>query len=282
MTLNLRPAHDLPIGELTTLFNRGFRGYLAGHVDWNPNSFARLLALQGIDLWLSRLVCEDEEPLGFGLVNRTADIARLGAMAVVPEGRRRGAASHLLDALLSEARQRGDRLMLLEVFEQNAAALDLYRRHGFVESGRLLGWRLDGLPAGGREGLTSDPIEERPLLEASQPLGSLDYPDLPWQMSRHAAARLAPGARVFGTREVRVVIANPEAELVRFSGLLPAPVEPTVAGRLRSAVAEVILRYPGRRWHAPAFFPEFYGPAVFEPLGFEREPLNQFLMSRRP
>jgi len=37
-------------------------------------------------------------------------------------------------------------------------------------------------------------------------------------------------------------------------------------------------RYPDREFFTPPFFPEQLGEEVFQPLGFVREPLSQFLM----
>ena len=53
----------------------------------------------------------------------------------------RGAAAHLLSQLLVEAKARGDKEMVLEVFEQNFPALSLYRGFRFAELSRLFGWQ---------------------------------------------------------------------------------------------------------------------------------------------
>jgi ribosomal-protein-alanine N-acetyltransferase len=59
---------------------------------------------------------------------------------VDPAMRRSGLGSQLLSALLAEACVQGCKRMLLEVRESNLAALKLYEKHGFQESGRRTGY----------------------------------------------------------------------------------------------------------------------------------------------
>jgi ribosomal protein S18 acetylase RimI-like enzyme len=57
-------------------------------------------------------------------------------MAVAKEWRGRGVGSALLAAAVEWAREHGLHKLCLSVFPHNAAAIALYRRHGFVEEGR--------------------------------------------------------------------------------------------------------------------------------------------------
>src|SRR6187551_1836266 len=57
-------------------------------------------------------------------------------MAVAREWRGRGVGSALLAAAIAWARERGLHKLSLSVFPHNAAAIGLYRKHGFVEEGR--------------------------------------------------------------------------------------------------------------------------------------------------
>jgi ribosomal protein S18 acetylase RimI-like enzyme len=69
---------------------------------------------------------------------------RLG-MGVLAPWRGRGVGGHLLSAALAAVPARGFTRIELEVYASNAAALALYRRHGFIEEGRKVGVRqLDG------------------------------------------------------------------------------------------------------------------------------------------
>lgn len=79
------------------------------------------------------LVAEDEQGLagyaGVILTSGDADVATLG---VRPEVRRQGIAQALLAELVEAARARGCPALLLEVRADNAGAIALYERCGFV------------------------------------------------------------------------------------------------------------------------------------------------------
>jgi len=85
------------------------------------------------DAWLAR---EPEGPaVGYLDARRVADELHVLALAVVPEARRRGVASALLAAALTEAEAEGAAVCHLEVRAGNAAARAFYARHGFAEVG---------------------------------------------------------------------------------------------------------------------------------------------------
>ncbi|MGW6427248.1 GNAT family N-acetyltransferase [Nocardia sp. NPDC055053] len=73
-----------------------------------------------------------------GTVGVTTDAARahLISMWVDPRARGRGVSDLLIDAAVSWAVARGCAVVRLDVTEGNTAAEKLYRRHGFVPTGR--------------------------------------------------------------------------------------------------------------------------------------------------
>jgi ribosomal-protein-alanine N-acetyltransferase len=86
--------------------------------------------------------------VGFLVYQRILDEATLMNIAIDPDRRGRGYAGQLLRALLEYLRREGAARCLLEVRVGNAAAIALYRRHGFVDDGL----RRDYYPAAvGRE-----------------------------------------------------------------------------------------------------------------------------------
>lgn len=56
-------------------------------------------------------------------------------LAVIPEQRRKGFGGKILSILLQVAAKMGMQKVVLEVRETNAAAIALYKRHGFCQSG---------------------------------------------------------------------------------------------------------------------------------------------------
>ena len=74
---------------------------------------------------------------GVLIIGETAEILTVG---VVPEGRRRGIARRMVDALLDEAIRRGATEAFLEVRVDNVAARALYVGTGFAEIGMRRGY----------------------------------------------------------------------------------------------------------------------------------------------
>lgn len=83
--------------------------------------------------------CADEL-VAYAVVVRLPFDAELQAMLVAPEWRRHGLGANLLQAVIDQVQQWGSERLLLEVRAGNAAALQLYRRAGFVEEGRRRGY----------------------------------------------------------------------------------------------------------------------------------------------
>jgi len=77
----------------------------------------------------------DGRLVAFVLVWKVADEVHVLNLATQPADRRKGHARALLEHVLAGARGGGTRHVLLEVRRSNAAAQELYRRHGFVATG---------------------------------------------------------------------------------------------------------------------------------------------------
>lgn len=77
------------------------------------------------------IVQEDAQPVGRAVIHAGNGELRLLDIAVAPAARRHGAATAVLQALQSAARQQGARLGL-SVRTSNAAAGQLYRKLGFA------------------------------------------------------------------------------------------------------------------------------------------------------
>jgi ribosomal protein S18 acetylase RimI-like enzyme len=84
------------------------------------------------------LACEGDEVLGcvYGLVNRQhSDHGRVGSMWVSPGARRRGIGQALLEAVIAWSRRRGFKGLGLWAPAHSPAALALYAKAGFRETG---------------------------------------------------------------------------------------------------------------------------------------------------
>ena len=235
-------------------------------------ALANFILHQGADLCYSRFVRTAEGLAGFAYINRTADISRVAGMGVVPSARRSGVARRLLTHLLEEAQARGDQALMLEVIEQNPAARALYIQKGFRETEHLLGWRR----AAGTPSIEShEAIREISLIRASQMPSALEYPELPWPVSRHAIAKSA-ARHAFQSGPALVVMGDPNATAVRLHAL-SCPDRMDWAA-VRKTLSALMQRHPDREFFTPPVFPKQFGEEVFQPLRFVREPLSQFLM----
>ncbi|GAA0614667.1 GNAT family N-acetyltransferase [Brevundimonas kwangchunensis] len=105
---------------------------------WDAAAFADLLAGPGV------FVVESEA--GFILMRAVADEAEILTLAVRPDARGRGEGGRLTAEGVAEAAERGAHRVFLEVADDNASALAVYRRAGFEEAGRRLRYyaRADG------------------------------------------------------------------------------------------------------------------------------------------
>lgn len=99
---------------------------------WGAAEMAALLAMPGSFGW----IVGEGHPVGLILCRGAADEMEVITLCVLPTARRGGIAGRLLDAALAKAGQAGSAAAFLEVAEENAAALALYRHRGFSAVGR--------------------------------------------------------------------------------------------------------------------------------------------------
>lgn len=87
--------------------------------------------------------------VGYAMVfyRSTTSIARLYSIATTPEARGHGVGDRLMDGVERAARKRQCTAMRLEVRTDNAGAIRLYERRGYVRFGRHENYYEDGAPA---------------------------------------------------------------------------------------------------------------------------------------
>jgi ribosomal protein S18 acetylase RimI-like enzyme len=267
------PASDYSNSELVELLNRGFEGYFVP-ITFHVTSFLNMLRKDGIDLTSSRVVLKDDRPIGIALIARRGWSSRLAAMGIAKEYRGTGAGSWCMTQILQAARQRGDHEMLLEVIEQNAAAVHLYEKFGFDIVRRLIGLIYKNAVDHG-----SDEMYEVDIRTVSNRIAHYGLPDLPWQLSAESIAQTNPPARAYCKGPSYAVISNPDVNDVVIWSLL---VEPSGRGNGLGTdmLKSMIGRHPHKTWHVPALLPEELG-IVYERAGFVREELSQWQMRLR-
>jgi ribosomal-protein-alanine N-acetyltransferase len=78
---------------------------------------------------------EEDKLVGYVLARISGEEGEILDLAVLPDKRRRGIGSSLLQAVRQEMEAAGVRELFLEVRESNAAAIALYRTQGFLPVG---------------------------------------------------------------------------------------------------------------------------------------------------
>jgi ribosomal protein S18 acetylase RimI-like enzyme len=273
MTYSTQLALDFSLAELADLFTRSFAGYFMP-VNMTAPALAGLLRRDGADLTVSRVLLADGEPAGFGLIARRGWTSRLGAMGIIEALRGQGAGSYLMTELIREARERNEHGMVLEVIAQNVNAIALYEKYGFKKVRRLLGLSLSNPLI-----FEAAQLEEMDIRSVANLVCQYGLPDLPWQMAGETVATLTPPARAYRLDSAYAVITNPTVEHVSIWTLL---VEPQARRQEQATrlIQAILAIHPGKTWHIPAIFPEeTVGP--FERLGFKREEISQFQMSKQ-
>jgi [ribosomal protein S18]-alanine N-acetyltransferase len=102
----------------------------------NPWDLAAIGEIMSIGGFFGRIAWEDETPAGFALALDLGKECEILSFGVVPERRRAGIGSALLEAICLEARLRRAQCIVLEVAVDNIAAIGLYAARGFVQIGR--------------------------------------------------------------------------------------------------------------------------------------------------
>lgn len=261
--IRFRSLVDLNFQEVADLFNRCFEGYLIP-VHLTADLAAARSRRDCIDHARSFLTVKEDQPVAIALLAPRGHEARLAGMGVVSEARGLGIGKATVEEFLHRIHAGGFRGAVLEVFEQNVAAVKLYESFGFTVTQRLLGFRREPTPTSGGH-LREVPVPEFVRIVGHAPAES-------WLQSAEQAATISLPTRCW------------TADGEDFAAFAPADEGKAVI------IASLAIRSDGRRLfdaiqHAypnsammlPQVFPERLAP-VLEALGFVRLELNQFEM----
>jgi len=106
---------------------------------WDVGSFEKLLGHPGSTAFQAR-VGRPAELAGFIVGQVAADEAEILSLGVRKDHQRHGIAQRLVEAMGRAAKKAEARRLYLEVGQSNTAALALYKRLGFAETGRRKGY----------------------------------------------------------------------------------------------------------------------------------------------
>ena len=205
--------------EVTAAMVHCFQGYLVP-MRLTPERYEARSRAENLDPFASRLYYSEGAPAAVAMIARRGWTSRLAAMAVAPDFRGRGVGKHVMKIVLEEAALRKDRTMILEVFEQNPAAVALYTGLGFRPIRRLVGYDFNpqGADLGGSDFQRLHEID--PLIVVRL-IANEGEPDLPWMLMPETLAAATQPVQALHLDEIAfAIVADPNAEkiLIRASG----------------------------------------------------------------
>ncbi len=270
MTITFQSVLDYDIESAAKILTAGFADYFVP-VQIPAAGLLNMVRQDSVDLQWSRVILQNEKPVGVALIARRGWTSRLAAMSIVPDARGQGIGAMCVQQLLDEARARGDRTMTLEVIEQNTPAVRLYEKCGFVKMRRLIGF--GGQPQPEPSAMELMQVDVR---EVARVLIAHGGDDLPWQLSGETLAQAGPPTLAFQNEYSYIAFSNPDAPTIVVRALVTLP-HARRQGHAGALLRAVIARYPEKTWRVPATLPEEFS-GVFEKCGFTREKLSQWQM----
>src|SRR4051812_43745390 len=233
---------DFGLEPSADVLARAFADYFV-RIPFDLGMLLNLSRVDSVDLAQSRVILRDGVAVGAALLARRGWTCRLAAMAILPEARRSGVGRAVVVQLLDEAKSRGDRAMVLEVIEQNNAAVELYRICGFETIRRLVGFGGSTAPSVDKIDLHSRLVEVD-VREVATAVIRYGLPDLPWQISGESIAQLTPPAVGYRLGNAWIALSDPAQPVVTIRALVGQDsFEPQPALELLHAV---MSRYPGK------------------------------------
>jgi len=272
--ISSRPLADFTSEEAAAAMARSFEGYLVPF-RITAQAFERRFRSENLDAYASRVYVRDGTPAGTVLVARRGWTSRIAAMGIVPEMRGQGLGRRVMEEATAEARQRGDRAVLLEAIAHNTPAVQLYTSLGFQAMRKLVGYRREAAPA---PSPTGPEIQEIDPLEFARVVTREGEPDLPWMLAAETLAAATPPARAFHLEHrAYALVADPGDETLVLTALV-VPRQHRRQGWASRLLATLDATFPRRPWVIKPLVPEDLVPAFFTQLGWERQDLQQIEM----
>jgi len=201
------------------------------------------------------------------LIARRGWTSRVAAMGFAPEVRGQGLGRRFLGEAIAEAEARGDRTMILEVFEQNPPAIALYTKLGFRAQRRLVGWRWEPGPMDA-DAADADDLTEIDPLEFGRLAARQGEPDLPWALQAETlSAATAPARAWHLAHRAYALVVDPAAEKLALAGLV-VPQPHRRQGWGSRLVQSLAAAFPGRPWSVAPVVPEGLVGDFFTQLGW--------------
>lgn len=271
--ISRRPVAECTAAGVADALTRSFEGYVMP-VNVTAQGYERRFRPEHVDPFASYVYFRETRPVAVVLVARRGWTSRIAAMAVAPEVRGRGLGGRVMRGTIDEAVGRGDKYVLLEVFEHNAPAVKLYEGLGFRTSRRLVGYHH----APGVVPDAADNLTELDPLDFARVVAREGEPGLPWMLAAETLSGAVSPARAFHLdHRAYALIGDPEANVIP----LVAFVVPRVYRRNcwgTRLMQNLFANYPDKAWSIPQIVPEELAPTFFKRCGWTLMDTNQLEM----
>jgi ribosomal protein S18 acetylase RimI-like enzyme len=271
---SVRPVAECTAAWVADALTRSFEGYVMP-VNVSGRGYEGRFRPENVDPFASYVYFREARPVAVVLVARRGWTSRIAAMAVAPEARGRGLGKRIMQGVIGEAAARGDRSVLLEVFEHNVPAVNLYAGLGFEPLRRLVGYHHD---PGGADLDAADALLDLDPLDFARVVAREGEPDLPWMLAAETLSGTVSPARAFHLdRRAYALIGDPEANVISLTALV-VPHADRRNGWGTRLMQALCARYPDKAWSIPQIVPEELAPAFFARCGWEPMDTNQLEM----
>src|SRR5215211_5446484 len=272
--ISKRPVAACTTAQVADALTRSFEGYVVP-VNVSPEAYERRFRPENVDPFASYVYFRETRPVAVVLVARRGWTSRIAAMAVAPEARGKGLGKRIMQGVIDEAVERGDRSMLLEVFEHNTPAANLYEGLGFEPLRRLVGYHHG---PGGAAPNGADTLSELDPLAFARVVAREGEPNLPWMLAAETLSGAVSPARAFHLdHRAYVLIEDPDADVISLTALL-VPRANRRNGWGTRLMQTLLATYPDRAWSIPQTVPEELAPEFFARCGWKLMDTNQLEM----
>jgi ribosomal protein S18 acetylase RimI-like enzyme len=272
--ISATPVAECTAAQVAEALTRSFEGYVMP-VDVSPRGYEYRFRPENVDPFASYVYFRQTRPVAVVLVARRGWTSRVAAMAVAPEARGRGVGRRIMRVAIRETAARGDRSMLLEVFEHNTPAVNLYTGLGFKSTRRLVGYQRG---AGGATPGSADTLSDLDPLDFARIVAREGEADLPWMLAAETLSGAVSPTRAYHLdQRAYALIGDPDANAIPLTALVVPRVHRRNGWGTRLMHA-LFAAFPDRAWSIPQIVPEGLAPAFFARCGWDLQDTKQLEM----
>jgi ribosomal protein S18 acetylase RimI-like enzyme len=272
--ISRRPVAECTAAQVADTLTKSFEGYVMP-VNVTAQGYERRFRPEHVDPFASYVYFRETRPVAVVLVARRGWTSRIAAMAVSPEARGRGLGKLIMQDAIDEAVERGDRSVLLEVFEHNTPAVKLYEGLGFKPVRRLVGYHHGPGEAAPE---VTDTLYELDPLDFARVVAREGDPGLPWMLAAETLSGAVSPVHAFHLdHRAYALIGDPEANVIPLVAFV-VPRAHRRNGWGTRLMQALTSRFPDKAWSIPQLVPEDLAPTFFGRCGWTLMDTNQLEM----